>query len=131
MPHVIVDYSANMESRIDMAAFCDVLRITAIETGVLVLPGVRVRAVRADFASIADGNPDHGYVDISVRLREGRDLEVRKAATALIFEAAKEFLAPAMEKNSIALSFEMRNIDAELSPKCGTIRDHLDGKKDV
>lgn len=128
MPHVIVDYSPNMESRIDIAALCDVLRLAAIETGVLVLPGVRVRAVRADYVSVADGNPDHGYVDISVRLREGRELQVRKAATALIFAAAKAFMAPAMAQHSIALSFEMRNIDAELSPKCGTIRDHLDGK---
>jgi len=129
MPHLIIDYSANMEEHVDIAALCDVLRLAAIETEVLPLPGVRVRAVRADYVSIADGNSDHGYVDISVRLREGRDLDLRKAATNTIFAAAKEFLTPVMEKHSVALSFEMRNIDAALSPKCGTIRDHLNGKK--
>lgn len=125
MPHLTVDYSANMETRMDMAEFCDVMRRAAIETGVLPLPGVRVRAIRADYVSIADGSPEHGYIDISVRLRSGRDLDTRKAATQLLFETAEAFLAPVLAKHSVALSMEMRDIDPELSPKCGTIRDHL------
>lgn len=125
MPHVTVDYSANMEDRMDMAAFCDALRRTAIDTGVLPMPGIRVRAFCANHASIADGAADHGYVDISVRLRGGRDLATRKAATQTLFETAKTFLAPVFARHSVALSFEMRDIDPDLSPKYGTIRDHL------
>lgn len=125
MPHLIVDYSANMEDRIDMGAFCDMLRRAAIETGALPMAGVRVRAHRATHVSIADGDPAHGYVDISLRLRAGRDPQTRRAATAHVFAAARAFLEPAMARHSIALSFEMRDIDPELSPKCGTIRDHL------
>lgn len=126
MPHLILDYSANMEDRVDIATLCDVLRTEAIATKVLPMAGVRVRAIRANHVSVADGNPDHGYIDISVRLREGRDLQARKEATKMIFGAAKAYLAPAMAKYSVALSFEMRNIDAELSPKLSTTRDHLE-----
>ena len=125
MPHVIVDYSPDMEERADMAALCDCLRRAAIATGVLPMPGVRVRAIRATHVSIADGAPAHGYVDITVRLRGGRDLATRKQATETIFAAARDFLAPAMSRHSIALSFEMRDIDPELSPKTGSVRDHL------
>ncbi|TDE37448.1 5-carboxymethyl-2-hydroxymuconate Delta-isomerase [Antarcticimicrobium sediminis] len=125
MAHLIVDYSANVDGWVDMAAFCDTLRRAAIETGVLPMPGVRVRALRADHVSIADGSTDHGYIDISVRLRGGRDLPTRKAATAQIFAAAETFLAPVMAAQSLALSLEMRDIDPELAPKTGTIRDHL------
>ncbi|MEX0366799.1 MAG: 5-carboxymethyl-2-hydroxymuconate isomerase [Ruegeria sp.] len=125
MPHVIVDYSANMETRTDIRALCEALRAAALETGILPLAGIRVRAIRADHVAIADGDPTHGYVDISVRLRGGRDLQARKDATAYIFAAAERFLAPAMAQHSVALSLEMRDIDPELSPKTGTIRDHL------
>lgn len=125
MPHLTIDYSANMEDRVDMARLCGILRLVAIATGVLPLAGVRVRATRADHVSIADGNPNHGFVDISVRLRGGRDIETRKKSTRAIFDAAREFLEPAMARHSIALSFEMRDIDPELSPKTGTIREHL------
>ena len=125
MAHVMVDYSPNVEDWLDMTGFCDVLRRAAIETGALPMPGIRVRAMRADHVSIADGDPDHGYIDISVRLRGGRDLPTRKAATAQIFAAAETFLAPVMTTRSLALSLEMRDIDPELAPKTGTIRDHL------
>ncbi len=125
MPHIIVDYSANMEDRVDMAGFCNALREAAIATDVLPMAGIKVRAIRADHVSIADGNPSHGYIDISVRLRGGRDLQTRKAATQKIFDAAQAFLEPALQQFPIALSLEMRDIDPDLSPKTGTIRDHL------
>ncbi len=125
MPHLAIDYSANMEERVDMAALCDCIRMAAMETEVFPKAGIRVRAFRADHVSIADGNKAHGYIDISVRLREGRDLETRKQATNHIFEAAEMFLKPVLEKYPVALSLEMRNIDAELGPKLSTIRNFM------
>ena len=125
MPHILLDYSPNMEERTDIAALCDTLRRAAIATGVFPMPGIRVRAIRVDHVSIADGDPAHGYVDISVRLRAGRDLATRQAAAQAIFAAAEAHLVPALARHSIALSLEMRDIDADLSPKTGTIRDHL------
>lgn len=127
MAHFTIDYSPNLEEVVDWPAFCDLLRTEAIATGVFPLAGIRVRAFAANYVSIADGDPQHGYVDISVRLREGRELEARQKATTALFAAAESFLKPIMETRSLALSMEMRNIDAGLSPKTGTIRDHLKG----
>ena len=126
MPHLAIEYSSNLESVVDLSAFCDYLRQAAIEIEAFPLAGVRVRAFATDHYSIADGNPDHGFIDISVRLRGGRSMDVRKAAVEKIFDAAKAFLEPVMATRSIALSLEMGDIDPELSPKTGTIRDHLE-----
>ncbi|UWQ53532.1 5-carboxymethyl-2-hydroxymuconate Delta-isomerase [Leisingera caerulea] len=125
MPHITLDYSPNMEDRTDIAALCRHLRQAAAATGVFPLAGIRVRAFAANHVSIADGDDRHGYVDISVRLRAGRDLDTRKRAAQAVFDAARAFLEPALQQHSIALSLEMRDIDPELSPKCGTIRDHM------
>ncbi|MGR3760954.1 5-carboxymethyl-2-hydroxymuconate Delta-isomerase [Roseobacteraceae bacterium NS-SX3] len=125
MPHITLDYSANVEGYADIAGLCGCLRQAAAETGVFPLAGIRVRAFAASHVSIADGDPAHGYVDISVRLRAGRDLATRKRAAEAVFEAARAYLAPAMQAHSLALSLEMRDIDPALSPKCGTIRDHM------
>lgn len=126
MPHFMLDYSPNLEGEVDMPGLCECLRRTAIDTGVFPRAGIRVRAFAATHVSIADGDAKHGYIDISVRLRAGRDLATRKAATQAIFDAAREFLEPVLARRSLALSFEMRDIDPELSPKTGTIRDHLE-----
>ena len=125
MPHLIIDYSANLEDAVDIAGLCDALRVSATGLDVFPAAGVRVRAVPAPHFSIADGDPAHGYIDISVRLRAGREMAVKKAATQTLFDVARDFIAPVMAERSIALSFEMRDIDPELSPKTGTTRDHL------
>ena len=64
---------------------------------------------------------ENGFIDISVRLRGGRNLETRKKATEHIFSVAEKFLKPILEKYPFALSMEMRNIDPELSPKVNSI----------
>jgi 5-carboxymethyl-2-hydroxymuconate isomerase len=126
MPHLIIDYSPNLDSAIDMAGLCDHLRVVAGSLEAFPAAGVRVRAIATNHYSIADGNPAHGYIDVSVRLRGGRPDDVKKASVQALFEATRDFIAPVMAKQPIALSFEMRDIDPELSPKTGTIRDHLE-----
>lgn len=125
MPHISIEYSGNLDDIVDVGALCEALRLAGIETGVFPMPGIRVRAYRADHYAIADGDSKHGFIDISVRLREGRPQEKKEVATAHLFATAKSFLDQALSKNSIALSLEMRDIDASLSPKTGTIREHL------
>lgn len=125
MPHFQIDYSANLEDAVDMAAFCEAIRAKAAEIETFPIAGIRVRAVRVDHVALADGDPAHGFVDISVRLRAGRPDEVKADATRRIFEAAERALAEAMATRSIALSLEMRDIDPALSPKSGTIREHM------
>lgn len=126
MPHVHIDYSGNLEGLIDPGQLCEALRAEASQIEAFPMPGIRVRAVRVDHYAIADGDPQHGFVDISVRLREGRPADVKQDAIQRIFDRAKSFLAPAMATHSIALSAELRDIDAALSPKTGSIRDHLE-----
>lgn len=128
MPHFQIDYSPNLSQRLDIPAFCAVLRDAAVETGVFPFAGIRVRATACTHVVMADGNPDHAFLDISVRLRGGRTLEARKAATAHIFAAAEAFCADVMATSSFMLSFEMRDIDPELSPKASSIRNYLPGE---
>jgi len=125
MPHIQIDYSPNLESRLDIDALCRTLRDAAVETGVLPLAGLRVRATACSHVVIADGNPDHAFLDISLRLRAGRSPEDKARATAHIFAAAEAFCAEVLARSSFMLSFEMRDIDPDLSPKTSSIRRYL------
>ena len=125
MPHLSFQYSANVEQWVDLHQFCRVLRDAAVATNVFPLAGIRVRGVRCNHCEIADGSMEMGFIDISVRLRGGRELEVRKQATQSIFEAAESFLAPVLDRRPLALSLEMGDIDPNLSPKVSSIRRFL------
>ena len=125
MPHLMIDYSANVEPDVDIGGLCNTLRGVAASIDAFPLAGVKVRAVRVEHYAIADGNPEHGFIDISVRIREGRDMETKQNAAQKIFDAANEFVADVMRRRSLALSLELRDIDAALSPKSGSLRKYL------
>lgn len=127
MPHFHIEYSANLEDAVDMTALCQVIRAEAAMIDTFPMAGVRVRATRADHFAMADGNSKHGFIDLSVRLREGRTQDIKRAAITRVFKALKDFVAPALASHSIALSAEIREINADLSLKFGTVRDHLEG----
>jgi len=128
MPHIMIDYSRNLEDRLDIAALCRTLRDAAVTTGLLPLAGLRIRATACDHVVIADGNPEHAFLDISLRLRAGRLQADKERATSEIFSAAEAFCAEVLATSSFMLSFEMRDIDASLSPKSSSVRRYLPGE---
>ena len=125
MPHFTLQYSANLDARVDMAQVVEVVRKAAIETGIFPLGGIRVRAVRCDHYAIADGNPDLAFLDMVLRLGEGRDLTTRKQAGERIFRALSAHLDPVFARGKFALSFDMQINDKETSWKRNNIHEAL------
>jgi 5-carboxymethyl-2-hydroxymuconate isomerase len=125
MPHFTIEYSANLDKRIDMAAVVELVRKAAIETGIFPLGGIRVRALRCEHYAIADGNPQHGFLAMVLRLGEGRDLAARKKAGEHIFKALSAHLDPVFAASKFALSFDMQINDKETSWKRNNLHEAL------
>jgi 5-carboxymethyl-2-hydroxymuconate isomerase len=125
MPHFTIEYSANLDKRLDMAAVVEVVRKAAIETGIFPLGGIRVRALRCEHYAIADGSPQHGFLDMVLRLGEGRDLATRKKAGDHIFKALSAHLDPVFASSKFALSFDMQINDKDTSWKRNNLHEAL------
>ena len=125
MPHFTLEYSANLDSRVDMQAVVEVVRKAALETGIFPLGGIRVRAIKCEHFAIADGNPDFCFLDMVLRLGDGRDLPTRRKAGEHIFEALSAYLDPVFAQSKFALSFDMQINDKETSWKRNNIHDAL------
>jgi 5-carboxymethyl-2-hydroxymuconate isomerase len=125
MPHFTLEYSANLDPRIDLAEVVEVVRKAAVETGIFPLGGIRVRAVRCEHYAIADGRADFGFLDMVLRLGEGRDLATRKKAGEHIFKALSACLDPVFAQSKFALSFDMQINDKETGWKRNNIHDAL------
>jgi 5-carboxymethyl-2-hydroxymuconate isomerase len=125
MPHVHVDYSPNLTERLNLPALLAVIRNTMAVSGVFPVAGIRIRATAADHVLIADGDPGHAFLDISIRLRGGRPIEARQAAVAQVFDAVEAFCAPVLASSSFLLSLELREIDPGLSRNSSSIRRYL------
>src|SRR5215471_8552010 len=125
MPHFTIEYSANLDGRIDMAEVVEVVRRAAVESGIFPLGGIRVRAIRCEHYAIADGRADYGFLDMLLRLGEGRDLATRKRAGEHIFRTLSAHLEPLFAQGRFALSFDMQINDKETSWKRNNIHDAL------
>src|ERR1700726_1274577 len=125
MPHFTIEYSANLDARVDMGKVVEVVRKAAIETSIFPLGGIRVRAVRCEHYAIADGNPNLAFLDMVLRLGEGRGLATRKKAGEHIFRALSDLLDPVFAQGQFALSFDMQINDKETSWKRNNIHEVL------
>ncbi|WP_426424630.1 5-carboxymethyl-2-hydroxymuconate Delta-isomerase [Bradyrhizobium genosp. A] len=125
MPHFTIEYSANLDGRLDIGAVCEIVRKAAIETGIFPLGGIRVRAVRCEHYAIADALHDYGFLDMVLRIGEGRDLPTRKKAGEHVFQALSKHLDPVFAASKLALSFDMQINDKDTSWKRNNIHDAL------
>lgn len=125
MPHFTLEYSANLDDRVDMAEVVEIVRKAAVETGIFPLGGIRVRAVRCEHYAIADGSSEFAFLDIVLRLGEGRDLAARKKAGDHIFNTLSGYLDPVFADSKFALSFDMQINDRETSWKRNNIHEAL------
>ena len=123
MPHFTIEYSGNLDVLIDMGEVVEVVRKAAVETGIFPLGGIRVRAIKCEHYAIADGRPDFGFLDMVLRLGEGRDLATRKKAGEHIFKALSAYLDPVFASEKFALSFDMQINDKETSWKRNNIHE--------
>jgi len=98
MPHLVIQYTANIEPQADMGALCRRLADTLIaqrgEGGKRIFPigGTRVLAYPAQVFAVADGAPDRAFVYLNVRIAPGREpARVQATGEALIAAVRSHF----------------------------------------
>ena len=125
MPHFTIEYSANLDKRLDIGAVCEVVRKAAVETGIFPLGGIRVRAIRCEHYAVADARHDYGFLDMVLRIGEGRDLATRQKAGEHIFQVLSKHLDPVFAASKFALSFDMQINNKDTSWKRNNIHEAL------
>jgi 5-carboxymethyl-2-hydroxymuconate isomerase len=111
MPHLIVEYSANLERDVDITHLVAAVHAAALKTGVFPIGGIRTRAERRDVYQVADGHPDNAFIHVQARIGVGRTPDVRQKAAENIFAAVKAETAKAFASRPLGLTFEVVEID--------------------
>jgi len=117
MPHLSFEYSGGLEQHADLDRFAVTLRDALIETGVCPLGGIRVRGFRADLDAIADGAAEYHFLDMILRLGQGRDGETRERVADEVYAAAEAALRPQLGDVAFILSLEVQEIESRFSRK--------------
>jgi 5-carboxymethyl-2-hydroxymuconate isomerase len=125
MPHFVIEYSANLEGRVDFKALCSEILAVMLQSGLFERGAVRVRARQVSDYAIADELPENAFIDMALRIGVGRSAEEKSSLGDVIFKCVSERLADLFLTPYFALSFEIREIDPKLSWKKNAIHPRL------
>ena len=115
MAHFIYEYSANLPAaQLDLPGLMEKMHNAAAESGIFPLAGLRSRALRCEDFRVGDGNPENGFLNLSMKVGAGRDLDTRMAIGRTLFDILIEHLQPLFDSRGLAVSFEMRELEEQV-----------------
>jgi 5-carboxymethyl-2-hydroxymuconate isomerase len=129
MPHVICEYSANLEKKIKIDALLETLHSAMMRTGAAELGGLRTRADRRDQYRIADNDPANGFVNVTIRVAKGRPPEKRRLIAETVFADARKHLDGVYATSPFVLSVEVQEIDPDFRIHESNIRARMKAKE--
>jgi 5-carboxymethyl-2-hydroxymuconate isomerase len=113
MPHCVILYTPNLETRTDVSALCrklaDEMLVIRDEAGKQVFPtgGTRVLAYPAAHYAVADGKGDYGFMYLNVRMGAGRSAGVQKDAGDRLLAVVKQHVAPMFERELVGVTLQI------------------------
>jgi len=125
MPHLTIEYSANLDEAIDIRQLVKTMHAAALKTGIFPIGGIRVRVERRGVYLIADGHPDNAFIHLTARIGQGRDQPTKRKAGEAIFATLCDELAPVFAKRGIGISFDVVEIADDSSFKKNNLHEHV------
>lgn len=113
MPHLTIEYTANLDAHTDIGELCKTLSHTLVTlqdaTGTLVFPlyGTRVLAYSAAQFAVADGEQGRAFVYLNMRITPGRSPELVQTIGDTLLAAARAHLAPMLDKLPLRLTLHI------------------------
>jgi 5-carboxymethyl-2-hydroxymuconate isomerase len=129
MPHVICEYSSNLEDKLRIDSLLEALHGAMMRTRAAELAGLRTRAERREHFRVADNDPANGFVNITIRVAKGRPPETRRLIAETVFAAASKHLEGVIATTPLALSVEVQEIDPEFRIHTSNIRDRMKARE--
>lgn len=125
MPHLIVEYSANLEPEFDIKGLIAALHEKAVSIDALPTGGIRVRAARRDEYLVGDGDPSNTFLNVILRIATGRSIDLQRDIGQELFSVVTEFVQEIYDERPMSLSFEIQEINPETRWNRGNIRDYM------
>jgi 5-carboxymethyl-2-hydroxymuconate isomerase len=113
MPHVTIQYTANLDPEADMATLCAALAevIGAQRDGdgrrVFPIGGTRVMAYPAAVYAVADGAPDRAFVYLNVRIAPGRASPLVAATGEALMAAVRGHFAALFASRPLGITLQI------------------------
>lgn len=130
MPHITIEYSANIAEHHDIDALVAAVHAAALDHGLPPADGLRTRAAQRDHYLVADGSPAFAFIAIAIRIGPGRDAATKTDFIETVLNAAETQIDGESGPLAIAWSIELNEIDADFRINRNHVRRHLNALKE-
>jgi 5-carboxymethyl-2-hydroxymuconate isomerase len=113
MPHLTLEYSANVPPPDDLAAMLHTLHQTLHSIGGIRIENCKSRVRVAQQFHIANGEEDGAFLHLDIQFMEGRPAALKKAMGEEILSILKREFRQAMETLNLQITVEIRDIAAD------------------
>ena len=113
MPHLVIQYTPDLERECDFDALCrrlaDTLVTAADDAGKPVFPtgGVRVLAMPAAHHAVADGQHAAAFAYLNLRIAPGRSAAARQRVGEALAEVVRAHFEPVLKRRHVGITLQI------------------------
>jgi len=117
MPHLTLEYTKNLQSKIEFKEIFSKIHGEIIETGEFVLDDIKSRAICIDNYFIGNGDPEKGFVHLRISILDHRDENLKNRLSKALLQVLSNYLEINTKGNKCQITVEVVNINSSCYSK--------------
>jgi 5-carboxymethyl-2-hydroxymuconate isomerase len=113
MPHLTLEYSSNIEFKLNHQDLFAQLHRLLNEAGGIRIDNFKSRALMRENFLVGRGDIENAFVHLELRLLEGRSPEAKNEIGQGCLQLLKEFYAPSLANQALQITVEIADISKE------------------
>lgn len=111
MPQLILEHSANIFEKQNLTKLFQTLHQLLTENLPTQLANCKSRAIEYTTYYVGDGNPNHAFVHINLKVLPGRDFATLQNTGEKIMEESKNYFTESAQKLNLQISLEISELE--------------------
>jgi 5-carboxymethyl-2-hydroxymuconate isomerase len=121
MPHITIDFTANIATEIDQSNLVKTLQAAAHGMKIFPSNGIRTFARKQDHYAVGLDTGSEAFIQIHVRVSPDRTEELKKDIARTLFQAAETAMAQYFNERELAIQLEVSAFTGALTLRRNTI----------
>ncbi|MEM7031477.1 MAG: 5-carboxymethyl-2-hydroxymuconate Delta-isomerase [Chloroflexota bacterium] len=111
MPHIILEYSANIEQHVDFPTLFSTIHKSVSDIGNVKIGNLKSRARKVEDFCVSDGEADQAFVHLEFRLLAGRTKVIKQQLGHQLLTLLEAAYASSLDSLRLQITVEIIDID--------------------
>lgn len=117
MPHITIEYSANLDEGHDLNPMLHKVHEVLVKTLPASLASCKSRVFKCDDYLVGNGDSQNAFVHMSVKIMPGRTSEIKAEAAGLLLEVMQSIFSDRHKNKIIGYSIEIVELSSQYYKK--------------